>query len=93
MDLRFVRHNNLHQLPVDRGIVRGLLEDSLEDGGDVVLHYRVCAVTRQVNDDYLAGAVHIVIEDEGKDMNTQHINCLMTQTDLKIIFSSKSNFM
>ncbi len=45
VDLRLVRHNNLHQLPMDRGIVRGLLEDSLEDGGDVVLH-RVCSVPK-----------------------------------------------
>lgn len=43
VDLRFVRHNDLHQLPVDRGIVRGLLEDGLKDGGDVVLRYGVCS--------------------------------------------------
>ena len=40
VDFRLVRHYDLHQLPVDRGIMRRLLEDSLEDGGDVVLCYR-----------------------------------------------------
>ena len=40
VDFRLVRHYDLHQLPVDRGIMRGLLEDSLEDGGDVVLYNR-----------------------------------------------------
>ena len=37
VDLRLMRHDDLHQLPVDRGVMRGLLKDSLEDGGDVVL--------------------------------------------------------
>ena len=40
VDFRLVRHYDLHQLPVDRGIMRGLLEDSLEEGGDVVLYNR-----------------------------------------------------
>ena len=46
VDLGLVSHNDLNQLPVDRCIVRGLLQDSLEDGGDVILHYRECAVPR-----------------------------------------------
>lgn len=86
MDLGLVRHNDLHQLSVDRCIVRRLLQDSLEDGGDVILHYRECAQDNMMAPQcYLAGAVHIVTEDEGKDVITQNINCLMTQTDLKIM--------
>ncbi len=46
VDLGLVRHNDLHQLSVDRCIVRRLLQDSLEDGGDVILHYRECAQPR-----------------------------------------------
>ena len=46
VDLGLVSHNDLNQLPVDRCIVRGLLQDSLQDGGDVILHYREDAVPR-----------------------------------------------
>ena len=72
VDFRLVRHYDLHQLPVDRGIMRGLLEDSLEDGGDVVLYNRgryegvpLCQDNDITIDGYLAGAIHIVAEDEG----------------------------
>ena len=40
VDFRLVRHYDLHQLPVARGIMRGLLEDSLAAGGAVVLYNR-----------------------------------------------------
>ena len=37
-------------------------------------------------DGYLAGAILIVTEDKWEDVIAQNVNCLMTQTYLKIMY-------
>ena len=79
VDLLFVCHDALQQFPVDGRVVGRLLQDSLEEGGDVVLAGRR-AVPQDEGQDVVAQHVHrLVAQRHRQEVHQrgclQSVNC------------------